>query len=882
MNSRNLLPLALLIIAGCTSPQKQQPQADEPRGSKSTGRDAGPLVQKFGDDIDRMIPAMAAGKIEDRQESQQEFERLCLRAGRPGAQAERVALCTAIAQRLGPSTPKAARVWMLRKLETIANAESVDGLKACLEDQDIEVRDAARRALSANSAPQAATALTGALQAATTDADRVALIQALGWRDTVSFAVIEPYAKSENEQVRMAALDALVHDTSRPPMGPMMAAFGDGNAALRRFAAAVLLRRFDRLLAVGETNEAASNYKFVIRGPTDPLIRLALSRLNILLNGKRGVQNLIRFLNSDNPAEQRLEASGVLDEFTSAEVTSVLCDAFPALKSDAQVLILNVLSRRDDPLSLAPALLGVESNDADVRIAALRLLAVVGGEAQVARLAQRAAGDDQPEAKAAAAALAQLRGKGIDAEIAAELEKATPDVQVELIRALAARGAKDCVQTLLAHTSAKNPSVQVAAFEALGSRGAPADLPALLTALLQARDESVRASAEDAVVAVCQKLDPKTDRAEEVLKRMAAADDADLASFIRVLGRIGGPAALQAIRAAATADPPAKAAARDEAIRALCNWQTPEVLPDLCRIGVETDSEVTRTLAMRGFSKLIHMPTDLSQPKRFRLIQTLLEKAKSTEELRLMLAALGTARVPEALPLADQFVSSDDAANEAALAVISIVKGTPAISATLAQSSVKALLEQKLSDSVKKSATAALKAIEESKGYLRDWEYCGPYFIKGRHGRELADVAFPPEGAPPPAGMNGPKKPEWKPLATFRDDNPWIADLKAIDGSGDRCIYARTTLHSDGEQAARLLVGSDDGIVIWLNGRRIHTAAETRGLTPGQDKIDIQLKPGTNTLMLKVLQDAGEWAFCVGVRTAEGQPLELDRANEQQ
>ena len=67
-------------------------------------------------------------------------------------------------------------------LERLGKAEAVPTLKALLADTDVEIRDAARRALQENTAPEAVVALRDALATAS-DADfKLGLINALGWR----------------------------------------------------------------------------------------------------------------------------------------------------------------------------------------------------------------------------------------------------------------------------------------------------------------------------------------------------------------------------------------------------------------------------------------------------------------------------------------------------------------------------------------------------------------------------------------------------------------------------------------------------------------------------------------------------------------------------
>ena len=69
--------------------------------------------------------------------------------------------------------------------------------------------------------------------------------------------------------------------------------------------------------------------------------------------------------------------------------------------------------------------------------------------------------------------------------------------------------------------------------------------------------------------------------------------------------------------------------------------------------------------------------------------------------------------------------------------------------------------------------------------------------------------------------------------------------------------YFAVVLNSAVAQPARLNIGSNDGIQVWLDGKKIHEFAEPRGLKPGEDQVDVQLKQGKNLLLLKLDQLGG-------------------------
>ncbi len=84
--------------------------------------------------------------------------------------------------------------------------------------------------------------------------------------------------------------------------------------------------------------------------------------------------------------------------------------------------------------------------------------------------------------------------------------------------------------------------------------------------------------------------------------------------------------------------------------------------------------------------------------------------------------------------------------------------------------------------------------------------------------------------------------------------------------------YAACYVYSPAAQKVRLLIGSDDGYIVYLNGREMARVDTHRVLIPDQDVVPVRLEKGWNLLMLKISQALGAWGFQVriaGARTAE-------------
>ncbi len=58
-----------------------------------------------------------------------------------------------------------------------------------------------------------------------------------------------------------------------------------------------------------------------------------------------------------------------------------------------------------------------------------------------------------------------------------------------------------------------------------------------------------------------------------------------------------------------------------------------------------------------------------------------------------------------------------------------------------------------------------------------------------------------------------------------------------------------------------LSFGSDDGLVLFVNGRKVHENQAQRGVAPDQDRVSVELAPGQNFLVAKVVNTGGAAGF---------------------
>jgi tetratricopeptide (TPR) repeat protein len=157
---------------------------------------------------------------------------------------------------------------------------------------------------------------------------------------------------------------------------------------------------------------------------------------------------------------------------------------------------------------------------------------------------------------------------------------------------------------------------------------------------------------------------------------------------------------------------------------------------------------------------------------------------------------------------------------------------------------------------------AALTPEELDRFPQAGWWVIGPY------NKDLT-VPCPPEKDPDPsrpvARIRKSEQLHWRPAPTEPNGR---VDLRTIFNVDHGSAYALTYVYSPEERTATLLVGGDDRVRVWLNGRLVH---ETNGTLDNPwwnlDRVPVTLKAGRNTLLCKISQEIGP--HCLYLRIAD-------------
>jgi len=757
-----------------------------------------------------------------------------------------------------PAEKDAACVWLKRH----GTAQCVPALASLLNDEQLS--HSARYALESLPGPEAEKALIASLSQ-TSGLQKAGVIESLGIRrdEQAVPALIKLLADPDELTFRVAA-SSLGDIASRKALKALESHLNETDQTRKREIIDGCFRCAQADLAAGNRKQALAVYKEIYNQPAQEFLHVAAYRGMVLASGRKGVDLMVDAI-LNGPAPLQMEAIQLAHEVPNA--TGALAKLLPNVNPLTQVALIDALGQRNDPAAVPEIVALTKSENSDVRIAAVTALGTLGSDKELPVLIDIASTTTGPIQTAARQALSLIHRGNPNKTLVDMLAGAKPETQVEILKALASRSAIAATPQLLQLAQTTDGQVQDAAFEALARLVSQSQLPALVQIVDQMKTDAGRASAAQAVVAACRHIQREHDTVDmaPVWTALRNGSPDMRVALLPVCSGLTDTTAREVLRASIK-DSDSKV--RAAAIRALCDTMDAALVGDIVQLVGDSAADEFHTALIEAFVRLTTQDdaTQIQDSTRMQMFQKVAPLAKTPAEKRVVLSGLVMIADAPSLELAGQFVSDEAVTNEAARAVISICRTLP--DAAAAQAALAKFISETKDDQARQDAEAALKLIEARAKYITVWQYAGPYRQAGKDYRALFDIAFPPEKADA-QGI------DWRPLPTSDDPKtPWAMDLLKMMGGEQEVAYARTSIHSNGEQSGQLLINSDDGVKVWLNGEVIHEHNVSRALGGKPDKVKITLKPGWNNLLLKITQNNMGWGFAVRLTDAEGAQIQ--------
>lgn len=637
----------------------------------------------------------------------------------------------------------------VRILAVIGSVNAVAPLATLLQND--ETSHLARCALEPMPYPEVDTVLLEALSTAPRKS-KMGIISALVARknkDAVPgiIALIGP----EDKQLLDIAVQALGRIGGEEAAAMLEELSKSSDAVLEVKGAAALLVLADGLTAEGRGEDAAKYCYKLLDGRWPDYIRAGAFSGLLKALPAQAPEAVLQAIKGED-ALLRGEGIMAVAKLGNDNVATMFAAALPGLPADIQVPLVESLSLRKEPLD--PGFLyGLLSDERDdMRIAAMKAIAVHSDASAIAPVAAMFAPDNSRAVmQAAVETLRRLKGETIDADLIAYMAGAPVEQRSGLIEAIVQRNAQNAVDPLLAQTSEE--VVRAEAFKALGVLAGPERLDDVLAALVAMNGDTGRSEAESAVAALIQsagvtaqqlaitkavygalpdgeyadvtdKVKGKIaegaltipasnalfgDSAPGKVKTLSVEFTVDgtaqtqtipeggawdivsgtvsealvdkiiaplnngvsneaCASLFRILSRLGGAKAYDAVKARLNDATPE---IRDAAVRAVAAWPDASAAPDAAALFASETDGAHRGLALRGCVRLLRM-NSLPAERILALYTELLNAAKTAEERKLILSGIGELNSVEAIPLVYPLLADESVKEEVTLALDSI------------------------------------------------------------------------------------------------------------------------------------------------------------------------------------------------------------------
>ncbi len=164
-------------------------------------------------------------------------------------------------------------------------------------------------------------------------------------------------------------------------------------------------------------------------------------------------------------------------------------------------------------------------------------------------------------------------------------------------------------------------------------------------------------------------------------------------------------------------------------------------------------------------------------------------------------------------------------------------------------------------------ASAGPSVLDELPTVSRDWFEAGPFPAS-------FDKAYATRFGPEDATDTNPNGAAFAGKRWVHRPNYADGQVNPLRGE-NRAFYLGRSIFTPVERNLNLSLGSDDAIQVYLNGEEVLAKNVKRGAAADQEKIAITLRPGENTLVLKIINAGSGGGFYYRAREDDASPSTL-------
>lgn len=584
-----------------------------------------------------------------------------------------------------------AQNFVLKQIKFIAKDKNVASIEPFLTDDRLS--GTASRVLANVGSSQATSALIGALETSTIDAQKANFIEALGDLGANEAAeVIAPYVNSNSPELRKVAIYALASIASPSSADVLYASAKNAGFTFDPTnAAAQYLRYIDNLGTAGNQKQAlklakkldkstnVTDHHHTKAGALDLLVKLDPEKSN---------KRIIKAAQSD---EFRYRGSA-LHYLSDEQLVQELEDWKKALSKASDESVAAILQRMGKVKNEAVAQLilpYLSSPNEKIRKAAIASVVTAGDNLALTEILDLLAAADESDQSQLITALQTMKGNNVTAEIAKRVSEADNELKVKLLGLLASRAAEDQIDVVFGAVSNGNSNVKSAALTALASMATPEDLSQLVSLLkTESNSDDLEKIQEAIIVANAQKrnLKAETKWAMDLLPTLLL----DKQEYIyKVLAKTGGKEALDKLQDIYETG---NVKQKQAVVGALNQSEDPAATDPLLHIARNASTDEMMDDALSGFIRLVPS-TEGANEQKVLMLRDALALAKNQDNVQAILRQLGNYPTFQALLVAAKYQEKSAYQQAAARAVMKIVLNNDNLYGTKVRSIVERTIE---------------------------------------------------------------------------------------------------------------------------------------------------------------------------------------------
>ncbi len=565
-----------------------------------------------------------------------------------------------------------SRVFACRQLRLIGGEAAVPILVGLLKDDAL--RHPARMALEAIPGAAVDTALLRALPNSNGLA-KAALIESLGARGaTAASSALTESLRSAEPVVAESAANALGRIGGKQAADALLAVRASVPDTLRPAVDRAILACAESARLAGHATAAAPCYAALAAPDAAPHIRAAAVYGQAMMKGAPAATEVAEALRSE-PREIAQAGARLVRALPGETVVTQTCQGLATLSPATQALALDALAARGDRRAQDAVLALITTENASVQAAALRALEALGDAKSVMPVAALAADEeaDKKVREAARQALERMNGPGVDQVLIDAMAEAGTAAKIEYVKALGTRKARAALPALYDSVLAEDRTLAKESCKAIAVLCETSELPKIVDLIIETSSSSVRTQLENTLVNVARRTDGETAKVAAALAGLERNPPKPARiSLLAALGKIGAAPALPVLE---TALKDADVEIQRAAVKALADsWPTADPILSLRKISREAEDLVLRVLSLRGYARMLALPSDRPMSETLKLYNEALELAKGDQEKRTLITGLGELAHPDALTAVRRFLDDEAVQEEALMSALSIMQ----------------------------------------------------------------------------------------------------------------------------------------------------------------------------------------------------------------